>query len=355
LLRTAIENDATLADSIAGALSDIETGYIKNVKDAEVSQIGGLSTDKITLMGGRNDTEIGHVQALSGLETTAIKTNADTAYGFVTAAADTDAQNEKDLFDNFEIVRRNAISEAVIAGDTSVNNRRVALQTSLDGIEVQEISDISSAEVQSIKTMSGIETQSTIDISGIEVNDIGSSADQRVLNIQAKSKAIRDNDDALSGIKVASIKALSGIKVKGTQDRMGIERLSDTTFRKERIRVIDAERDLRVGEINTNSKNRDKAYRDEADRSTQAQIDDANTKINLTDQYNQYVKDVKKEASKDINGLAKEAAFYAANTAHRNVKYTKKEAPEPKEYTGTPVGEGVDFTFDENIGLPNFQ
>ena len=149
---------------------------------------------------------------------------------------------------------------------------------------------------------------------------------------------MRNNDNEVSGIRIQSIKDLSALKIKEYTDRLGVEQSTDASLRPQRITMIETGRDLRVNSINLDATNRDVAARAEADRVTTAQTQDAQTRINLTTQYNNYITRIKDHAAGDLKILARESAFYAANSVHREVVYTKGLAPLPNSSPSTTFG-----------------
>lgn len=347
--RTAISNDFMLTDSLSKSLSDLEISNTNALSTTEVGNINQASLDKIDSMGKENAAQIGFINDIARIKSDTIRGVADTRYHFVITNADLDYKNKDDFFNGVELPNARAISKIILDGDRAYSASRHEKQVVIDSVEVSEISRIASDDSAFTKRMAGIETTAIAESSGIDVAAINDSATKRHSFILSQSQIRRNNDSMLSNnVVIQSIKALSALKIKEYNDRNAAEKIKYDSLTPEMVRTINAERDLRVTSINTDSTARFNGAKSLADAKVAAETSESQTRINLTEQFNNYANRIKISTEKDITSLAKEEGFYAANTVHKNTNYTDNE-PTTTSYSGGSI---------QSVGIeqpPNFK
>lgn len=347
--RAAISSDFMLSDSLSKSLSDLEVSNTNALSQSEVSNIQQASIDKIAAMKNENAAQIGFIKDIAGIKDKSIRNVADTRYSFVRSSADIDYKNKDNFFNSVELPNAMAISKTILDGDKAYSAARTQKQAVIDSVETTEISKIASDDSAFTQKMTGIETTAILDSTDIDVSAINDSATQRYNFVLNQSKMRRDNDSMLSdNVAIPSIRALSNLKIKEHDDRLAAEKIKYDSLTPEMERVINTERDLRVSSINSDSLARFNGAKSLADAKVAAEKTESQTRIDLATQFNDYANRMKTSTQADLNSLAKEEAFYMANTVHKNTTYTDGD-PTKTSYSGGSI---------QSIGIeqpPNFK
>jgi hypothetical protein len=336
-----MKNDAVLSGSISLALSNAEIANIKIVNTAEVENIVTTGKDKVESIKNISTVQVENIKSISAIERDTIKTNADTRLDFTKQAADFDAQNDIALF-GIEKERRKSVSAINLEGDVAIGKNRIKMQSELDAIETNEIKLLSDNDIEMINQMARVDADSMVKLSAVEISSINQLANQRANSIKNRSAAIIANENLLSEtVKIPSIKSLSALKIKEYEDRASIESRIDDSLLPERLRVINTGRDLRVKQITNDATVRDKAARDAVDSTADTQVAMLHDTIYMQTVFNDYLERIRMKAEGDKRYMSLQAAYYAANTIHKNVKY-KHDIEFSTANPYTPINISVD-------------